>query len=194
MPDTGAPWNIPYVEPSDLVRDYPAADEAQALAIAAGLTTANSVIRQVVQTVKTDTFSTTSTSFTDVTGLTVTITPSSATSKVLVLATVAINYSGSDTNAGAITLARGGTNLVVPDSPGSRIAAFSNAVRQIGTNHMFATSMGILDSPGVATATTYSVQVANQGNTVRVNFSSADSDNASHPRGVSTIIAIEVAA
>jgi hypothetical protein len=40
MPDTGAPWNIPYVEPADLVRDYPAADEAQALAIAAGLSSA----------------------------------------------------------------------------------------------------------------------------------------------------------
>lgn len=37
MADTGAPWNIPYIEPSDIVRDYPAADEAQALAIAAAL-------------------------------------------------------------------------------------------------------------------------------------------------------------
>ena len=40
MADTGAPWNIPYVEPSDLVRDYPAADEAQANAIAAALSAA----------------------------------------------------------------------------------------------------------------------------------------------------------
>jgi hypothetical protein len=40
MPDTGAPFNIPYVSPTSLVRDYPAADEAQALAIASGLTSA----------------------------------------------------------------------------------------------------------------------------------------------------------
>ncbi len=42
--NTGAPWNIPYVEPSDLVRDYPAADEAQALAIAAGLSAAGGLV------------------------------------------------------------------------------------------------------------------------------------------------------
>ena len=40
MADTGAPHFIPYVEPTDLVREYPAADEAQALAGAAGLTAA----------------------------------------------------------------------------------------------------------------------------------------------------------
>ncbi len=42
-------------------------------------------VLQVVQTTKTDTFSTTSTSFTDITGMTVNITPSSTSNKVLVL-------------------------------------------------------------------------------------------------------------
>jgi hypothetical protein len=40
MADTGAPWNIPYATPTDLVRGYPAVDEAQALAVASGLTSA----------------------------------------------------------------------------------------------------------------------------------------------------------
>lgn len=40
MADTGAPWNIPYVEPADLVRNYPAANELMADAIAAGLSAA----------------------------------------------------------------------------------------------------------------------------------------------------------
>ena len=41
-------------------------------------------IGQVIQTVKTDVFSTTSTSFVDVTGLTASITPSATSSKILV--------------------------------------------------------------------------------------------------------------
>jgi len=45
MADTGSPWFIPYVEPGDLVRDYPAASEALGTAIAAGLTAAVAAIR-----------------------------------------------------------------------------------------------------------------------------------------------------
>jgi hypothetical protein len=37
MPDTGAPWNLPYPSPSDLVRDAPQAFEDLAVATAAGL-------------------------------------------------------------------------------------------------------------------------------------------------------------
>ena len=52
----------------------------------AGNTIVNSTgsILQVAQATKTDTFTTTSTSFTDITGMTVNITPSSASNKVLV--------------------------------------------------------------------------------------------------------------
>jgi hypothetical protein len=35
--DTGAPWNIPYAEPTDLVRDWPALSEDVAEAVADGL-------------------------------------------------------------------------------------------------------------------------------------------------------------
>lgn len=41
MPDTGAPWNIPYIDPTDLVIDYPVANEDMADAVAAGLTSAS---------------------------------------------------------------------------------------------------------------------------------------------------------
>jgi hypothetical protein len=40
MPDTGAPWNIPYVENADLVRDWPADSLLVANAVAAGLSAA----------------------------------------------------------------------------------------------------------------------------------------------------------
>ena len=45
-------------------------------------------VLQVVQTVKSDTFSTSSTTFTDVTGLSVSITPSSTSNKILILASI----------------------------------------------------------------------------------------------------------
>jgi len=88
MPDTGAPWNIPYVEATDLVSGWPTDSLALANAIAAGLDDAvvAGIGSNVVSTTKTDVWSAASTSFTDVTGLAVTITPTSATSKVLVLA------------------------------------------------------------------------------------------------------------
>jgi hypothetical protein len=40
MADTGAPWNIPYAEPAELVRDWPALSEDVAEAVAAGLSAA----------------------------------------------------------------------------------------------------------------------------------------------------------
>ena len=55
---------------------------------------ANGGIIQVVQSVKTDTFSTSSSSFTDITGLSATITPSSNSNKILVILDlmVAVSY------------------------------------------------------------------------------------------------------
>jgi hypothetical protein len=48
MADTGAPWNIPFAEPSDLVRDWPALSEDVADAVAAGLTAAGFTARAMI--------------------------------------------------------------------------------------------------------------------------------------------------
>ena len=48
----------------------------------------NRYVVQVVSTTKTDTFSTTSESYTDITGLSATITPSSSQNKILTMFTV----------------------------------------------------------------------------------------------------------
>jgi hypothetical protein len=58
MADTGNPWFIPFAEPSDLVRDWPALSSAVGTAVAAGLSAAGNagIGSNVVQTVKTDTF------------------------------------------------------------------------------------------------------------------------------------------
>ena len=44
MPDTGAPWNIPYVESTDLVSDWPTDSLALANAIDAGLDAAGGLV------------------------------------------------------------------------------------------------------------------------------------------------------
>jgi hypothetical protein len=55
---------------------------------------------QVVQTVKTDTFTSTSTTYVDITGLSLSITPTSASSKILVFANV--NGSGASAVSSAV--------------------------------------------------------------------------------------------
>jgi len=41
MPDTGAPWNLPYVDPSNLVKDWPTDNQTQMQAVAAAITDAS---------------------------------------------------------------------------------------------------------------------------------------------------------
>jgi hypothetical protein len=79
------------------------------------LRSAGSII-QVVQTVKTDTFSTTSTgSWIDVTGMTATITPNSATNKILMRVTMTV--SANPVNVlGALRLVRNSTAIGVGDA------------------------------------------------------------------------------
>jgi len=195
--NTGAPWNIPYVEPSDLVRDYPAADEAQALAIAAGLSAAGNagIGDNAITTLKNNTFSTTSTSFTDVTGLAVTITPTTDTSKVLLVVSVVGQINGATNQFGYITLLRGSTSLISAASPGSRTPAFVAGPQVPSTNGgvgLQVYTLHLIDSPTTASAVTYKVQARVTGNTFYVNRTSGDTNNADFSRGVSSITAIEV--
>ena len=159
----------------------------------------------VVQTVKTDTFTNAfvlgaGIATVDVTGLSVTITPTSATSKVLVLATV----SGSNSARNGIIdirLVRDGGTVVgaVGDASGSRyrISHRQSAIGQSGSDIALAT-LTYLDSPATTSATTYQISVAatddNANQTVYVNRSSTDADNFDDRRTISTITAIEVAA
>ena len=148
-------------------------------------------ILQVVQTVKTDTFTTTSASLTDITGLSVSITPSSASSKILVLIDVAIHTaSGGSVFFG---LARGGSAIYQGASPGSRLNGMG-AHGHINTGTLLRQGGTFLDAPGVTSALSYSVRLrANNGQTVTCNRSSADTDSSDFPRSASSITVMEVA-
>lgn len=148
----------------------------------------------VVQTVKTDTFTTTSTSYTTVTGLTATITPSSDTSQVLIIAQVSHGY-GNNTGIGHFKVTRGGTDIYVGTTAGSRIANSFGGYSTVDlASAMTSSTIVYLDSPGVATAVTYQVEARQAFNgQVDVNRSNSDSDSAGVGRGASSITVIEVA-
>jgi hypothetical protein len=130
MADTGNPWFIPFAEPSDLVRDWPALSSAVGTAVAAGLSAAANagIGSNVVQAVKTNTFTSTSATFVTVTGLSVTITPSSETSKILLLGQVTYG-TGNDQTYGSFRFSGGNSTNYVGGASGGRIKQ-SGAVRK----------------------------------------------------------------
>lgn len=153
-------------------------------------------ILQVVSTTKSDTFSTTSTSYVEVTGLTATITPSRTTSLILVTTMVPMSVSGggSTDRSGFLTVFRGATNLSNPTSPGSRTRAFHSQFNMDTTRMMNAVSVSFLDSPASTSSLTYGIRVAaGISETIRVNSSQTDGDVASSGRAVATITLMEVA-
>ena len=152
-------------------------------------------ILQVIQAVKTDTATTTSeNTFVD-TGLSVSITPSSASNKILVTAN--LNFSAGDMQNIAWRLVRGSTDLYMGDAASNRTRA-SGAVR-VSTNqdaeHQNCTSI-FLDSPNTTSATTYKVQWCRtySTSTIYMNRASEDTDNDDRTRVPSSILVQEVAA
>jgi hypothetical protein len=115
-------------------------------------------VLQVVQTYKTDSFSTSSTSYTNVTGLSASITPTSATSKILVMVSVFIDgYQ----NQNFIALTRNGT-LVGQSTAGSTLNSLANAWGQNSGSDGETLVANYLDSPATTSALTYQVQAARQ--------------------------------
>jgi hypothetical protein len=155
-------------------------------------------VLQVASTVKTDAFTTTSTSYTDVTGLTVTITPSATSSKILLIA--CLNYSVVDNISGYGTAFRfngGNSSTFVGDAAGSRTRAVVNFFAQDiwrVNNQLLPINMVYLDSPSTTSATTYAVQMKMTAQTGYVNRSGTDADDSLRGRGASSITALEISA
>jgi hypothetical protein len=151
-------------------------------------------ILQVVQTVKTDPTSTTSTSYTDITGMSVTITPSSSSNKILIIPDLAL--SGPVGDIGYAQLLRGSTVIYGGDSAthnglyGCYSGAAADGPFVYGVN--IVTRM-FLDSPATTSATTYKCQFKTNSGTFYLNRTNATSGNYDI-RTASSITAIEVAA
>lgn len=148
---------------------------------------------QVVSTTKTDTFSTSSSSFTDITGVSVSITPSSASSRIMVFALVYVGGPVSDSGQAMTRLMRDSTAIAIGDASGSRTQAGSESGFAT-TFYMAPAVHTFLDSPATTSAVTYKVQMRVTGSTFFVNRTGADADATFESRVVSTITVMEIAA
>lgn len=153
-------------------------------------------ILQVVSAAKTNVFSTTSPSFEPIPGLSVSITPRSTSSKILVLSQVVMGGNDNGTH-GILKMTRDGSDIYIGDAgPSSQQQAvtggyINTTLRAISISH----SITYLDSPSTTSSTTYQLELnrgINAGQTAYINRSSADLD-ANAVRGASSITVMEVA-
>ena len=148
-------------------------------------------VLQVVQTYKTDTASTTSTSFTDVSGFSASITPSSTSNKILVLTTIG-GQAASGVTQIYFRLDRNGSAVGVGDAAGNRQQISGATVYVPDNNVMGTTAFNYLDSPSTTSLLTYKIQFRVDAGTGYVNRSNDDSDLTSRGRGTSSITLMEI--
>jgi len=152
-------------------------------------------VLQVVSTTKTDVFTTTSTSFTDVTGLSASITPTSSSSKILVMVSFCMS-ANSGSGYPYARVMRNSTAIYVGDVAGSRTPALSLAVPFDADNgYIVPTSAQFIDLPATTSATTYKLQaLQTAGNTTRIGATGDDSNTSNRIRTASSIVLMEIAA
>jgi hypothetical protein len=143
-------------------------------------------ILQVVSTTKTDTFTTSSASFVDVTGLSASITPLFSTSKILVLANFVIG-SSPDRDI-KVNLVRGSTNIA--QSTGGTVHNETTMAYPFNIYAFNDTTINFLDSPATTSSTTYKIQMATSGATAAVGRRGTDAAYGA----ISTITLMEVSA
>ena len=144
----------------------------------------------VVSTVLAGTFTSTSTSYTDITGMSVTITPTSNTAKILVVVNMSIAFTAGSGRAG-YKLIRGATDIYLGDVAGVRPQA--SRVAGVGAYQNMSGDMVFLDSPATTAATTYKLASIISGGTITVNAAGDNSNATTIYRGASSITVIEVA-
>ena len=148
-------------------------------------------VLQVVTATKSDNFSTTSTSYTDVTGLSVTLTPASASSRILVIANLFIGTtSGNFFTLGQVV--RNSTVLPINTGSSGGWQAWANSGSLTsGNDNRSVVHNGItyLDEPATTSATTYKIQVRAGNNTGYVNRWALNGDAVA----VSSITVMEIA-
>jgi hypothetical protein len=155
-------------------------------------------VLQVVTTNKTDTFASTSSSQVDVTGLSVNITPSSTSSKIFVIVSLAVSNNNSvNSTRGRIVrvISAVETPLDNGDTAGSRDTA-SFDIYQSNGNHQEKVSLSYLDSPSTLSQCTYKIKLNNDGSSGDFYVNRAHTDGSgsfSQVRTSSTITVMEIA-
>ena len=115
-------------------------------------------IEQLVSTSKTNSFNTTSTSLVDVTGLSLSITPSSSSNKVFIIGNIQTNSMAGEILT--IQLVRDSTEIA-KGTDSKTFVGFVLANYNAGTsdNHALLNNSFTKNSPSTTSATTYKIQV-----------------------------------
>ena len=152
-------------------------------------------IIQAKSTTKTNTFTTASATFTDVTGLSVDITPTNSSNKILVR--VFICGSGRSGYARCVArLVRDSTAIGNSSDAGSRMPGFAQLYPSNDTSAVHTAGIEFLDSPGDTSSHTYKVQIANgnsTGDVMCINRNYDDGNNSNNHRYSSSISVMEIA-
>ena len=144
-------------------------------------------VLQVVSTTKLDSSTTTSGTLSDISGLTLAITPATTSSKVMVFVSLAArnNTGGRD----KIQLVRDSTSIATSTAGSDTNGSFTSATQQFGgTSTVLPISFNHLDSPSSSTEITYRLQFSTTAGTLVV----GESDNGLYGQ-VSSITLMEVA-
>ena len=140
-------------------------------------------VLQVVQATSTTSTVTTSATYADATGFTATITPISASSKILVLCDISYYIQADNATVGGVQIVRGATAIYTDN----RYAVDNvNANVALGAHGAF----NYLDSPATTSATTYKIQIK-RTSTAGTSYAFRINDTAS--TNISSITLIEVA-
>jgi len=151
-------------------------------------------VLQVVQTVKTDTYTASGyTTWTDITGMSASITPSSTSSKILVMTNLQYSISG----YGGIRLMRDATAIGLGDAASTRLQSTMGTKYLRTVNDIASNTSLYLDSPSTTSSTTYKLQANLQYDlayTLYINRGANDDDATYTSRPISTMTLIEIGA
>jgi hypothetical protein len=133
-----------------------------------------------------------STSATDISGLSVSITPSSASNKILIL--YKIQYCNNSGNNGTINLVRNGTNIAMGNSgQGGDDCTITMCTANMNNYWSFEAGGSFLDSPSSTSALTYKFQTTSNDGAGIFYFNRTARNGTSDANGISTITVMEIA-
>jgi len=152
-------------------------------------------VLQVVSGNFTSIASTSSTSWQD-SGLSVNITPSSTSSKILVLSSTNLGTALGGAYGGHMRLTRDGSAINVGDAVGSRVQATGSSYSDTYNYQVFNISTSFVDSPATASAVTYKIQIRAgwTNSAVLLNYSGHDGNAAHSGRYPSVLTLMEIGA
>ena len=198
MPDTGAPYFIPFADPTDLVRDWPALSEDVAEAVADGLDAAGGLVavKSAIFTGIQDASVLAGDNLT-VTDLEITHALADASNKLIISAFLG-SAANSEGRAQVGIAVHDGTELIaIADADGSRTRVTAGGASS-ATGAVFVTtnpSVTFVHTPNTTDSRTYTVRAINiEANTRTLHINRADQDNNEirRQRAVSSLVIQEV--